>query len=171
MRRSLLCLALAMLVAPATTQAQISLLAGAGLTNPLNDLNDVADAGWHAMGGVGLRVSGLPVGLRADGAYHALGENSTDPRMKVLSGALSVVGMLPGVGLRPYLLGGFGVYRRSVDAEGVEPVSDGGIHGAFGVEIGGELGFAGFAEVRYVSVRTDSPGNMRFVTATLGVRL
>jgi hypothetical protein len=170
MRRSALCLAAVLLLAPATTQAQVSLLFGAGLTNPMSDLNDVSDVGWHAMGGAKLSIAAFPVGLRADGAYQSFGEQGMNPQLRILSGSLSVVVTFPGIGLSPYVLGGLGVYRTSVDLDGVAPSSDSGFHGAFGVDIGA-IGFGGFAEVRVANVETEGSGTYRFVTATLGIRL
>ena len=93
-----------------------------------------------------------------------------NPSQSILSGALSVVVTFPGIGLSPYVLGGIGSYRTSVDVSGSTPESDTGIHGAFGVDIGA-LSFGGFAEVRLVNVSTAGAGNRRVVSATLGVRL
>ena len=155
---------------PIAAQGQIRLLGGVGVTNPMSDLNDVAGVGWHAMGGVQLSIAAIPVGLRADGGYHSFGEQGSDPAVSVLSGALSVVINLPGVGLAPYVLGGIGSYRTSYDVDGVDAVAKTGVHGAFGVDMGA-VGFGGFAEVRFVSVKTGTAVNERFVTATLGIRL
>ena len=170
MRRFALSAAIALLFTPSAAVAQVSILVGAGVTNPISDLSDVADVGWHAMAGMQLAVATLPVGLRADGGYHSFGEQDVNPQPSVLSGALSLVVTLPGVGLAPYLLGGVGIYRTSLDGTGLDPTSDTGFHAAFGVDIGG-LGLGGFAELRGVSVSTEGSGNFRFLTATLGIRL
>lgn len=170
MRRTALVAILALLWVPSAAMGQVRILAGAGVTNPISDLNDVTDVGWHAMAGMQLSVAALPVGLRADGGYHSFGQQGANPQTSILSGALSVVLTLPGVGLSPYLLGGVGIYRTSLDVSGTEPTSDTGIHAAFGVDIGA-LGFGGFAELRGVSVGTEGAGNFRFLTATLGFRL
>jgi hypothetical protein len=170
MRRTAYLATVLLLLLPSASSAQVRLMAGAGVTNPMSDLNAVSDVGWNVMAGAQLSVASLPVGLRADGAYHSLGEQGSNPQTSILSGALSLVVTFPGVGLSPYLLGGVGVYRTSVDVSGVEPDSDSGIHGAFGVDIG-SLGFGGFAEVRLVNVKTEGTGNRRFVSATLGLRM
>ena len=170
MRRTALLATVALLLIPSTSEAQVRILGGVGVTNPMSDLNDVSDVGWHGMAGLSLGIAQLPVGLRADGAYHSLGAQGSNPSAGILSGALSLVVTFPGIGLSPYVLGGLGIYRTSVDVPGVGPESDSGIHGAFGVEIGG-LGIGGFAEVRVVNVSTASAGNRRFVSATFGVRL
>jgi len=170
MRRSTVLLALALMLTPVAAQAQVQILAGAGVTNPISDLKNVTDVGWHAMAGMQLSIATLPVGLRADGGYHSFGEQGTNPQMNVLSGALSLVVKLPGVGLSPYLLGGMGIYRTSLANTGLDSTSDTGFHAAFGVDIGA-IGFGGFAELRGVNVSTEGSGNFRFLTATLGVRL
>jgi hypothetical protein len=122
------------------------------------------------MGGAKLSIAALPVGLRADGGYHSFGEQGSNPRPSILSGSLSLVVTFPGIGLSPYVLGGVGVYRTSVDVDGVPPTSDSGFHGAFGVDIGA-VGSGGFAEVRLANIGTEGSGTYRFVTATLGFRL
>jgi hypothetical protein len=169
MRRILVLAAVALLSAPVGARAQVSLLAGAGLSTPIGDFGDVAEAGWHGMAGLQLSVPAIPVALRADGGYHSFGQASGNPSLSLLSGAASLVVSLPGVGLVPYLLGGVSQYRVSVDTTGTDPVTDNGYHAAFGVNIGA-LGFGGFGEVRFVNI-SHSVGNSRFVTATLGLRL
>jgi hypothetical protein len=169
MRRFALLAILLCLSVPSVSAAQVRLMGGVGVSNPMSDLKDVADVGWHAMAGLQLSIAALPVGLRADGMYHSFGERGASPTPSVLSGALSLVVTLPGVGLSPYVLGGLGTYRTSTDG-GTDAQSDSGIHGAFGVDIGA-LSFGGFAEVRLVNVNTEGSGNVRFVTATLGFRL
>jgi hypothetical protein len=120
--------------------------------------------------GLQLGVPALPIALRADGGYHAFGAPSGQPSTSMLSGAASLVISLPGVGLVPYVLGGVGQYRVNVDVSGVDPVTDNGYHGAFGVNIGA-LGFGGFAELRVVNVVLGAGGDYRFVNAIVGLRL
>jgi hypothetical protein len=167
MRRLLPVILVSLLFLPAAGRAQVRLMAGAGLSTPIGDLSDVTNPGWHATAGLQLGFPTLPIGIRADGAYHSFGEASPSPKLTMLSGALSAVFMLPGVGLGPYFLGGVGAYRSSVD--GFDATSNMGFHGAFGVNIGA-LGFGGFAEVRFVNVNGDV-ADSRFVTATAGFRL
>jgi hypothetical protein len=168
MRRSTLLAAL-LLAFPLSLGAQVRIMGGAGLSTPIGDFGDFAEAGWHATAGLQLGVPAIPVGLRADGAYHSFGQAPGNPSASMLAGSLSLVLNLPGVGLVPYVLGGLGAYRTSVDAPGVDAESDNGIHGGFGVNIGA-IGFGGFAEVRLVSV-SRSGGDSRFVSATIGLRL
>ena len=169
MRRSTILAAVLLLSLPLAAQAQPRILAGLGLSTPIGDFGDAAESGWHATAGMQLSVPAIPIALRGDGAYHSFGQATGAPKASVLSGALSLVFNLPGVGLVPYVLAGVGAYRTSVDVSGVDAVSDNGFHGAFGVNIGA-LGFGGFGEVRLVNIN-QSVGDARFVTATLGFRL
>lgn len=175
MRRRTLLVALFLLpgLAPAAAEAQPRLMGGGGLSTPFGDLGDRADVGWHALAGLQLGFPTFPLALRADGAYHSFGEASATgeapapPKTSMLSGHLSIVWMLAEVGLNPYVLGGVGMHRQSV--EGQDANSDSGFHAAFGVDIGA-LGFGGFGEARFVNVNGDD-GDSRFVTFTLGIRL
>ena len=167
MHRLLMLVTLTLLAAPVCASAQPRLMAGGGLSTPVGDFGDAAEAGWHLMGGLQLGVPSIPVALRADGGYHSFGQAAQAPSVDMLSGSLSLVFNLPGVGLVPYLLGGVGTYRTSV--EGLDAESDSGFHAAFGVNIGA-IGFGGFGEVRFVNIDARG-GDARFVSATLGFRL
>jgi hypothetical protein len=167
MRRLIPLALFAIFVAPVAADAQVRLMAGGGLSTPIGDFGDAAQAGWHLTGGMQLAVPAIPIALRGDGAYHSFGQASSLPSVDMLGGTLSLVFNLPGVGLVPYLLGGVGAYRTTV--EGLDAQSDNGFHAAFGVNIGA-IGFGGFGEVRFVNVN-QSVGDARFVTATLGLRL
>jgi hypothetical protein len=167
MLRSTLLAVVAFLSLPLALEGQVRLLAGGGLSTPVGDFGDAAEAGWHLTGGMQLAVPAIPIALRGDGTYHSFGQASSAPSVDTLSGTLSLVFNLPGVGLVPYLLAGVGAYRTT--AEGFDAVSDNGFHGAFGVNIGA-IGFGGFGEVRFVNIN-QSVGDARFVTATLGFRL
>jgi hypothetical protein len=167
MRRLILLTLLAVIVAPVAAGAQVRLMAGGGLSTPIGDFGDAAQAGWHLTGGMQLGVPAIPIALRGDGAYHSFGQASSAPSVDMLGGTLSLVFNLPGVGLVPYLLAGVGAYRTTV--EGLDAVSDNGFHAAFGVNIGA-IGLGGFGEVRFVNIN-QSVGDARFVTATLGLRL
>lgn len=159
--------ALVLASAPAAVEAQPRIMGGAGLSTPVGDFGDIAGVGWHVGAGLQVGIPTFPVAIRADGAYHSFGEETSLPKVTMLGGALSGVVNLPGVGLVPYFLGGVGMYRTT--EEGFDPVSDPGFHAAFGVNIGA-LGFGGFGEVRFVNINADQ-ADARFVTATIGFRL
>ncbi len=168
MRRLALLLAFGAFIAPAAAAGQVALLGGAGVGRPIGDFGDAAAPGWHALAGLQVGVPAIPIALRVDGSYHSFGAPANGLESSILAGTGSLVLTLPGVGLVPYFLGGVGQYRVSLDQNGVDPVTDNGIHGAFGVNIGA-MGFGGYAEIRVVNI-SQSAGDARFVTATLGLR-
>lgn len=171
MRRLLLVITF-LISAPSVAWAQPRVMFGGGFTNPQGDLRESADPGWHIDAGVQIGIPTLPVSLRGDGQLHRLASSNNDYRdTEFLSGAVSVVFTLPGVGLEPYLLAGLGSYRFNgglAVTEGIQR-SDTGYHGGFGV-VTGQLGLGFFAEVRYVRIDQDGVA-MSMTPLTLGFRL
>ena len=167
--KRLLCLVALLTVAPAALHAQPRLMLGGGFTAPNGQITDVAEPGYHLQAGIQVAIPTLPLGLRGDGTFHRLGSSSVDlTDTELLSGALSLVFHLPGVGLQPYFLGGVGSYRIEAGPTDLTEIkTDTGYHGGFGVAIGG-LGFGGFAEIRYVQIRSDVTA--RLIPLTLGFR-
>ena len=170
MRRLLLVITL-LIAAPSVAWAQPRVMFGGGFTSPQGDLRDSADPGWHIDAGVQIGIPTLPVSLRGDGQLHRLDSRNNDYRdTEFLSGVLSVVFNLPGVGLEPYLLAGLGSYRFNGGVAVAERIqrSDTGYHGGFGV-VTGQLGLGLFAEVRYVRIDQDDVA-ISMTPLTLGVR-
>ncbi|MEM7415013.1 MAG: outer membrane beta-barrel protein [Gemmatimonadota bacterium] len=159
-----------LLIVPTAVEAQPRLMVGAGVTAPNGAIADAADPGYHIRAALHVGIPTLPVALRADGALHRLGSKDAaleDP--EVLEGALSVVYLLPGVSLRPYVLAGAGTYRVETGATGsTTTVSDTGFQAGFGVVLG-QLGLGAFAEIRYVHITSGS--TTRLIPLTLGLRL
>jgi hypothetical protein len=171
MRQSSLLAALALALAlPGSMEAQPRIMLGGGFSAPSGDASSFADPGYHAQVSLELGIPTLPVALRGDGTLHRLGAaGAAFADTEYLAGAGSVVFVLPGVGLQPYVLGGIGQYRvKSGPAGEAVTETDTGYHGGFGVLIGG-LGIGAFAEIRYVHI--GGPSGSRLVPLTLGVRL
>jgi len=172
MRRLTSFAVVAFFLAPAAVEAQPSLMLGGGVSNPIGDFSDGAGAtGFHGRVGLQIGVPTFPVAARGDADYHRFGEGDLGSQFNVLAGSLSAVLTLPGVGIAPYVLAGVGAYRLGLDIAGTtESDTETGFHGGFGVNLGA-LGFGGFAEIRFVNVSTDSPGNFRYIPLTVGIRL
>jgi hypothetical protein len=167
--RSLLAALSVLVLLPAAAHAQPRLLVGGGFTAPNGQISDVADPGYHLQAGLQVAIPTLPLGLRGDGAYHRMASSVADlSKTEILAGSLSLVFHLPGVGLQPYFLGGIGSYQtEGGPVDDPQKVTDSGYHGGFGVAVGG-LGFGGFAEIRYVHIRSESTA--RLIPVTLGFR-
>jgi len=169
-RRTLPLVLLLAVLLPARAEAQPSFLAGAGFTSAVGDFADLADPGFHVKLGLSVAIPVAPISLQVDGAVHSLeAADSGLEDVDLLSGAVSVVYDLPGVGLVPYLLAGIGSYRIEAGpvGESVEE-TDVGYHAGFGVNLGtGSV--RGFAEIRYVQVDSD-PNNSSFIPLTVGLR-
>jgi hypothetical protein len=175
--RILLPLALGLTVAglslPEGASAQPRLVLGVGISNPAGDLGTEVESGYHGRVAVQLGVPVFPVSVRAEGGVHSFDAAGTSGgTMQQLDGAISAVISLGGIGIGPYFFGGMGKYRQDFSEEFArgDPVTRGGMHAGFGVNVG-LLGFGGFAEVRIVDLDVDTDvGNNRFVPITVGVR-
>lgn len=166
MRRPVLLAASLLVLAPATVEAQPRLLVGVGITSPIGDFKEVANAGYHLRVGLQIAIPTLPVSIRAEGDYQRLSEASPAfDASNVLGGAVSAVFELPGVGLSPYLLGGVGQYRLETGLAGLRQAVDlSGFHAGFGIA----LGSVGFVEIRYVQMNGDA-GDTKYVPMTVGL--
>lgn len=161
--------ALLLLLVPVAAEAQPRLMVGGGFTAPNGDASVPADPGYHLRVALDITIPTLPLGLRGDGAFHKLGAgNATVTDTNVLEGAVSLVYRLPGVGIQPYVLGGFGRYRtESGPIAATVVVAETGLHGGFGVSVGG-LGLGAFAELRFVRFSEGVTPNM--IPLTVGLR-
>ena len=150
-------LATALVAAPSVASAQSPLKFGlaAGATLPQGDAGDVFGTGFHVAGHLAIKPVAMPFGVRGEIMYHTLGEK--DPAnvgANVIAGLVNAEFSLPGAGIKPYFIGGLGMYRIDVDVDGFEAETD------FGYNVGAGLnfalaGFSTFAEIRYHSIQTE----------------
>ncbi len=128
-----------------------------GATLPTGDLSKGASTGWHAGGVVQFSVPMIPVGLRADVMYHALGEkNSSGVKTSFITGTVNGMFMVPMSEMgtvKPYVIAGIGAYniRVKVDNEAANQTTSAtkfGINGGAGVQFG-LSGLSTFIEARY----------------------
>jgi hypothetical protein len=171
------------LVATAGSQSAaaqgVTVSVGGGAALPLGLLNTETNTGAHGLAAVSIAPARLPVSIRIDGMYGRFGLSSSDidGHFGVFHATANAVYRFPAgetTTIRPYLIGGLGVYNYKFITdlpEGLlrEAQTDIGINGGAGVDVAvGALGV--FAETRYHSVMI--PGeNPEFLPITLGIRL
>ena len=170
-----LTLALAATTRPATAQSMdaartIHFGIAGGATVPLGDLGDGYDTGYHLMGTLGLQPQALPVGVRFDIAYNNLGGASNsfvgNPDLKILSGTANLVLTTSNMsGIRPYVIGGLGVYN--VDFGAADRENKFGLNGGAGLQFA-LSGFNTFVEARYHSIFTDNQ-NANMIPISFGI--
>ena len=109
----------------------------------------------------------LPLGLRFEGSYNKfLGRSDigTHADVRIIAGTANLVYALPGVGIRPYLIGGGGYYSRKADLANAQTINAFGVNG--GVGLFPLSSFNAYVEARGHIVFSDGP---RFVPVTFGV--
>lgn len=151
--------ATALVAAPsASAQSPVSFGLGGGISLPVGDLKkDFDESGYHVQGMLGFGLPMMPLGLRADIAYHAFngevdfgGPAPAEVDQRLFMANLNAVWSMPGVMASPYLLGGVGLYNNKFDVQNF----DGDDNSDFGLNIGGGIklklaGFSTFVEARY----------------------
>jgi hypothetical protein len=151
----------------------------AGAAIPTGEFGDFASTGFTVGAHLGFSSASLPVGFRLEGTYQrhdAKGSTVGNPRFNIISGVANVIAggtAAPG-SVRPYFIGGGGVYNFKATADGFdsESVTKFGLNGGAGIDLP-LSGIAAFAEVRFHYVFTaedDDEGNTSFVPITVGVR-
>lgn len=139
----------------------------AGLSMPTGDFADLADLGFLVGGTLDIRPATLPVYFRADLSYQRWGVKGTEIEGFDVDGNASQISLLGNVvlpfategGLRPYVLGGLGIHRSTIDieVEDFEELSGKESETDLGFQLGGGLqfrltGFDAYIEARYHDV-------------------
>ncbi len=166
-------LLVASFVAPQHLRAQSSFLVAGGINAPVGTLGDIADLGYNVA--VGLAIGGpiVPVGLRFEGGYNGLGLKGGGGDVRIITGTANAVFNVGPQSDAPYLIGGLGVYNRSVSTNAT---GYGSSRTAIGINGGGGLrfpltGLATFFEARYhIMLGNSSDGtNYQFIPITFGI--
>lgn len=154
-------LGMAAVVSASVVEAQNPVRFGiaGGMTLPTGDDKDFVDNGFHGQLMLGFGMMALPVKLRADLSYHSFdGKDNVllgDASVRVIGGAVNAIVGMGGVGVKPYLTGGLGLYNSKLKIGGAEESeTDFGLNGGVGIEFG-LTGMSTFLEVRYVNVFTE----------------
>jgi opacity protein-like surface antigen len=147
-----------------------------GATLPLGDFGDVAEAGFH-IGALGeFAQPTWPFALRGEITYHRNGAKDFDGNASVLSFVPNIVFPFgdPAATARPYIIGGVGIHRVSVDIEvpGFPDAEES--ETKFGFNVGGGFnfnlaGFDTFIEARFHSVLT-SESSTNFIPLSFGFK-
>jgi hypothetical protein len=156
-RTSIRLAAIALVAFASVAQAQRPVFGvAAGLTAPQGDFGDVVDNGYHIGAAMGFKVPVLPVALRADLAYTMFdGVDGADLSVNTLNLSVNAVHAFPGVALRPYVIGGLGMYRSTAEFGDVEDSStDLGLNGGAGIQFK-LAGMQTFLEARYTHIMTE----------------
>ena len=176
-------LAGALAIGPSSVDAQdakkVSFGVMGGLSMPMGDLGDGYDSGFNITGSVHAPLSGK-LRLRGDIGYESFAAKGIASIVDGTFNVLSFVGnvVLPlgqeasAGGIRPYVIGGAGLYRGSSEIE-LLGVSRSVSSTDLGINVGGGVefklsGFTTFAEARFVNVFSD--GSSSWVPITFGVR-
>ena len=130
---------------------------------------DGMEMGFTVAGTLGMQPTALPLGLRFDVGYSRFGIEDVDGNASIIHGMGSGVFTIPTEsGIRPYLLGGLGVYRTSVEIGSADASeTDLGIHFGGGIDIP-LSGMSSYVEARYTNVFGD--GDMSFIPIVFGIR-
>ena len=160
----------------AQAQRPVSFGISAGAAMPNGDLGDGFSMGYNVAGSVGYSMPALPVSFRVDGMWNQLTEkNDTGVGLRTLGVNVNALYTLPGVAIRPYVLGGLGMYNSKATGEGLDDVessTDMGINAGVGARFA-LSGFQTFVEARFHNIFVDSEGdesaNARFIPLSFGI--
>ncbi len=158
----------AQLLAQAPKPFTIGIAGGAAI--PLGDLADVYNTGYNGTVSLGLSSLGTPLGIRFEGMYNKLfgrDDVGNPPDARIVAGTANLVYALPGVGIRPYLIGGAGYYGLKPDVPNIESENKLGLNGGIGAMFP-LSGFNTFVEARLHHVFTDV-SSTQFVPVTFGI--
>lgn len=148
----------------------VSLGVSLGAAIPTGDFGDVYKTGYNGTVSLGLNSVGTPLGFRIDGMFNQFSGRDDllveRPDYRIFSGNANLVYALPGTGIRPYLIGGAGVYGQKADVSGAETATDFGLNGGLGAAFP-LSGFTTFVEARFHHIFSDVA--TQFVPVTFGI--
>jgi opacity protein-like surface antigen len=150
--------------------AQTRITIGGGLLMPMGTYKDNDKMGFIGQAGIGMPVG--PIGIRIEGDYgQSSHKNNVGGNTKIIGGmAAAVYHFKSPSTVKPYVLGGLGMYNVKVDVTGFGSASETKL--AFGGGAGLELKMTGaslYLEAKYMNVTT-SGSSTAFIPITVGVR-
>jgi opacity protein-like surface antigen len=167
--------ALGILLSSSTLHAQgAEFSLGGGLGVPLGTFDDLVKIGWHGTAGVSFVPRNAPIGIQVDGNFSQFSDETPfDIKSQLIYGTANAVYKFESsedTRLRPYLIGGVGVYNsKATGSDALEgSTTKLGINAGAGFDFkAGEAGL--FVEGRFHNVFTDGD-NVTFIPITIGVR-
>ena len=155
--------------ASAQSTKPVSLGISVGAAIPVSDLANDYSTGYNGTVSLGFNSYGSPLGFRIDGMYNSMSPQSgvNLPDIKISSANANLVYALPGTGIRPYLIGGAGIYGLKSDFSGSSTITKLGLNGGIGASFP-LSGFNTFVEARYHHVFSDNVAT-KFVPVTFGI--
>jgi opacity protein-like surface antigen len=142
MRGAAVGLALALSAQVAQAQAGLSLGLGAGAVVPTGSMSDLNSTGWTGQASLRLKPAVSPLGFQVDASYARLGlaTDAVDGHSQMLTGTANAVFAFPSAGVvRPYLIGGVGLYNMKItveDASGSDTKFGGNAGAGFDLKLG-----------------------------------
>ena len=165
--------AAAIFTSPISAQSAkaVSIGVSGGAAIPVSDLGDDFKTGYNGTVSLSLNSVGTPLGIRFDGMYNRMGVRDDRivslPDVIITSANANLVYALPGTGIRPYLIGGGGIYGYKPDISGAKTETDFGLNGGIGAAFP-LSGFNTFVEARFHNIFTERVAT-RFVPVTFGI--
>lgn len=162
MKRLMLGLTVVAFTAVASTahaQSPVHFGVSAGASMPTGDFGDAADMGYNVAGLVELSLPAAPVSFRGELGYNSWGFKSSvadGESVSALSGAVNAVYAfpMPAAPVKPYVIGGLGMYHLSTSISGVSAENKFGFNAGAGLKF--NLGtINALAEVRYTHIATE----------------
>lgn len=158
---------------PAVVRSQSSVSVAGGINAPVSDLGNIADLGYNVAAALNVGGTSLPVGLRFEGAYNALGLKNTSGDVRIISATANAVFNLGKTSDAPYLIAGLGAYNRRLT---LDPFGSTGDKTVVGINGGAGLrfplsGIATFVEARYHIMlgSNNDATNYQFIPITFGI--
>lgn len=149
----------------------VSIGISGGVAIPVSDLGNDFSTGYNGTVSLSLNSVGTPLGIRFDGMYNKLSARDDRivslPDITITSANANLVYALPGTGIRPYLIGGGGVYGYKRDLRGAKTQTDFGLNGGLGAAFP-LSGFNTFVEARFHHIFTQGVAT-QFVPVTFGI--
>jgi hypothetical protein len=173
-------LGLAVVLSAQVVHAQgLSFGIGGGAVMPTGTYGDLMSTGWNATAVARVKPPVSPLGFQVDAFYNRFGlQNDVDGHNQVIGSTANVVFAFPSVApVRPYLLGGAGIYNQKLTVGDLS-----GSETKFGLNAGAGFDFALgsaklFADARFhailkgsVDSETLEEATAYMIPVTLGLR-